>query len=100
MMEDNMKDYKEFFKELEDYNVRLYFYENNQCFTIEELYQAIKARLKAELKLLCKKCPDQPECGIYEDKEGFCITERAEDNGIGSQDNKTIPNPNERSNKA
>lgn len=36
----------------------------------------------AGVKLLCENCPEQPECGIYEDKEGFCITEKAEGNRL------------------
>lgn len=43
------KTWEAFFDEHADYNVATYFYESSGSFTMEELYQAIKARLLAEL---------------------------------------------------
>lgn len=37
------------FERIEDYSIKAVFYENDQYFTIEELYEAFKARLINEL---------------------------------------------------
>ena len=44
-----MSKYKDFFKEHGDYMVRVDFYENSGAFSVEELYQAIKERISAEV---------------------------------------------------
>jgi len=41
-------EWEAFFKEHEDYTVASGFYENRRHFTLEQLYQAFKARLLAE----------------------------------------------------
>jgi len=43
-----MTDYKEFFNRLEDYKVDANFYECGERFSVEDLYQAFKDRLKEE----------------------------------------------------
>lgn len=43
-----MNDWAGFFKDHEDYVIRVGFYENHRNFTMEELYQAFKARLEHE----------------------------------------------------
>jgi hypothetical protein len=47
-MTDKRVDWATFFSEHEDYHVEAYFYENRRPFTLEELYQAFKARLNFE----------------------------------------------------
>lgn len=42
-------DYQQFFSDMDDFRIEGRFYENGQSFTIEELYQAFKARMIAEL---------------------------------------------------
>lgn len=42
-------DWEKFFKEHEDYTVAAGFYENRRDFSLEDLYQAFKARLMAEV---------------------------------------------------
>lgn len=41
-------DWAAFFKEHEDYTVAAGFYENRRDFSVEQLYQAFKARMKFE----------------------------------------------------
>lgn len=43
-----MTDWIKFFKDHQDYTVRSSYYECSNAFTLEELYQAFKARLEAE----------------------------------------------------
>ena len=45
------KDWADFFTEHGEYNVGVFFYENRGSFTVEGLYQAIKARLDNEASL-------------------------------------------------
>lgn len=42
------KSWQEFFDEHADYYVGTFFYDNRGSFSLEELYQAFKARLEAE----------------------------------------------------
>lgn len=42
-------DWEKFFKEHKDYTVMAGFYENRRDFSLEDLYQAFKARLRQEL---------------------------------------------------
>ena len=44
-----MMDWDKFFKEHKDYTVLSSFYENRRDFSLEELYQAFKERIKAEM---------------------------------------------------
>lgn len=41
-------DWQKFFEEHKDYQVETYFYENRNSFSLEEMYQAFKARYEAE----------------------------------------------------
>lgn len=41
---------RDFFNDLEDYRVSSRFFENENTFTIEEMYQAFKQRLMVELQ--------------------------------------------------
>ena len=40
-----------FFKKMEDYRIISRFYENQESFSVEEIYQAFKERLIDELKV-------------------------------------------------
>jgi len=40
-----------FFKKMEDYRIISRFYENQESFSVEEMYQAFKERLIDELKV-------------------------------------------------
>lgn len=42
-------DWEKFFRDHEDYYVDAHFYENERKFTLEDLYQAFKARMQQEL---------------------------------------------------
>jgi hypothetical protein len=44
-------DWRDFFDRHEDYRVETYFYECRGDFTMEELYQAFKARLEHEREI-------------------------------------------------
>ena len=46
------ENWAKFFEEHEDYTVDSRYYENRRAFTLEELYQAFKARLKDETMVL------------------------------------------------
>lgn len=46
-----MSDWAEFFKDHQDYRVETYFYECRGNFTLEELYQAFRARLEHDNKM-------------------------------------------------
>ncbi len=48
LKEDAMSDWWKFFKDFEDHRVKARFYENERSFSLEELYQAFKAREKEE----------------------------------------------------
>lgn len=41
-------EYKELFKRMEDFNIRTSFYDIYEYVSVEELYQAFKARMEAE----------------------------------------------------
>jgi len=41
-------DWTDFFGDFEDYSVEAFFYESRQTLSLEELYQAFKARYEAE----------------------------------------------------
>lgn len=45
-----MSDWEIFFRRLADYNFETRFYEQGECFEVEELYQAFKARMLAEIE--------------------------------------------------
>lgn len=45
-------DWKEFFKNVEDYRIRVVFYSCEQSFTVEELYQQFKNRIMAEERIV------------------------------------------------
>lgn len=44
-------EWRDFFKDAEDYRIETRFYENGFSFTLEEMYQAFKARVVEELQL-------------------------------------------------
>lgn len=45
---DGATDWAKFFEDFEDYHIDARYYENRQPFTVEQLYQAFKARMKFE----------------------------------------------------
>lgn len=48
LMSDKKVDWATFFSEHEDYRVEMHFHETRRSFTMEELYQAFKARMRFE----------------------------------------------------
>lgn len=60
-----MMDWEKFFKEHEDYTVRAGYYKNSRTFSLEELYQAFKARLQQELMV---DVPGTSHYGLLQDR--------------------------------
>ena len=61
-----MEGYEKFFNKMVDYRIETRFYENGESFEVEELYQAFKARLIAELAV---SAPDLRTLGLIVEKD-------------------------------
>jgi hypothetical protein len=64
---DKFDTYQEFFERCEDYVLVARFYECDQQFTVEEMYQHFKARLIAELKVQSDELLDCADLVAVED---------------------------------
>lgn len=45
-----MTDHEEFFDKVGEFNIKTMYYDVEWCFTVEELYQAFKSRMIAEIQ--------------------------------------------------
>lgn len=68
-----MSNWQEFFEKHRDYSVLASFYECKRDFSLEDLYQAFKARLREDVETECQHDPLKPGCTLEFHPNGLAV---------------------------